>query len=415
MSQAEVQKAKSAVDMEVEDEAENENLDTDLVLQKYKAAAQAANDTMSILLKECVDGKSVFAICELGDKTIKEKVKNSFRKCERGIAFPTSVSVNQVVCHFSPISEENLNLKNGDIVKIDLGVHIDGFIIVLAHTIVLSEGKTISGPQADLLACAMECLNTAGKLLRPGVTNTQLSKAFELICDGYGVNPTEGVLSHQLKRYVIDGPQVILQKSTLDHQVQEFTFKEYEVYAIDVVVTTGQGKLRELQYKPTIFKRHPETDYHVKLTSSKHVLKEIKDKYQTLPFHMKYLDPKEGRLGMGELLKHNLVEPFPVLIEKQSESVVHFKSTFFILKNDTVNTNSHRAQSFVSEKTIANNKELQTIFENVAVVAGASSKKSKKQQQQVEKGQKHQQDVLMEEKGSGIANNKADDKMDISN
>lgn len=231
-----------------------------------------------------------------------------------------------------------------------------------------------------------------------------------MICDGYGVHPTEGVLSHQLKRYVIDGPQVILLKSTLDHQVQEFTFKEYEVYAIDVVLTTGQGKLRELQYKPTIFKRHPETDYHVKLTSSKHVLKEIKDKYQTLPFHMKYLDPKEGRLGMGELLKHNLVETFPVLMEKQSETVVHFKSTFFILKNDTVNTNSHQVQSFISEKTIANNKELQTNFESVAATAGgASSKKSKKQQ-------KHQQDVVMEEKGSATVVTKvADDKMDISN
>lgn len=132
MSQAEVQKAKSVADMEVENETENENLDTDLVLQKYKAAAQVANDTMSVLVKECVDGKSVFAICELGDKTIKEKVKNSFRKCERGIAFPTSVSVNQVVCHFSPISEENLTLKNGDIVKMYVCV---GLIFIIRLTL----------------------------------------------------------------------------------------------------------------------------------------------------------------------------------------------------------------------------------------------------------------------------------------
>lgn len=52
----------------------------------------------------------------------------------------------------------------------DFGVHVDGFIVVLAHTVILSEGKTITGTQADLLACAMECLNAAGKLLRPGVT-----------------------------------------------------------------------------------------------------------------------------------------------------------------------------------------------------------------------------------------------------
>jgi curved DNA binding protein len=381
-------------DVAIQDEVLNENLDTDLVLQKYKAAAQIANDTMALLVKECVEGKSIAALCELGDKTITEKSKNTFKKADRGVAFPTCVGVNQIVCHFSPMAEEKMALKNGDIVRIDLGVHIDGYIAVLGHTVILSEGKTISGSQADAMACAFDCMNAAGKIIRPGSTNTQLSKAFELIAGSYGVNLAEGVLSHQMLRFVIDGSQVVLQKSTVDHQVQEFHFKEYEVYAIDIVVTTGRGRFRELQFKPTIFKKHPETEYKVKLTSSRLALKEIKEKYQTLPFHLRSLDPKQGRLGMGELLTHQLVEPYRVLCETSNETVVHLKSTFFIMKNDTVNISSQHLQPFQSDKTkaIGDNKELNSIFESVATriattstgssssTTTSSSEKKKKQQ-----------------------------------
>ncbi|KAJ8306887.1 hypothetical protein KUTeg_014971 [Tegillarca granosa] len=55
-----------------------------------------------------------------------------------GIAFPTCVSVNNCICHFSPLkSEPDVILKDGDVVKVDLGAQIDGFIAVAAHTLVI--------------------------------------------------------------------------------------------------------------------------------------------------------------------------------------------------------------------------------------------------------------------------------------
>ena len=56
---------------------------------------------------------------------------------DKGIAFPLCISVNEVCGHFSPLKEESTKLKNGDVVKIDLGVHIDGFITMAAHTMVI--------------------------------------------------------------------------------------------------------------------------------------------------------------------------------------------------------------------------------------------------------------------------------------
>ena len=52
-----------------------------------------------------------------------------------GIAFPCCISVNNCICHYSPLTHDaDTVLKEGDLAKIDLGAHIDGFIAVVAHT-----------------------------------------------------------------------------------------------------------------------------------------------------------------------------------------------------------------------------------------------------------------------------------------
>lgn len=69
---------------------------------------------------------------------------------EKGVAFPTCVSVNECVCHNSPlISEAQEDIKEGDIVKVDLGVHIDGYIAVVAHTVVAGACHSYANTQGD--------------------------------------------------------------------------------------------------------------------------------------------------------------------------------------------------------------------------------------------------------------------------
>ena len=78
------------------------------------------------------------------------------KKLERGIAFPTCVSVNHILGHFSPTKDESDTLKEGDVAKIDLGCHLDGFVAQAAHTIVVShEAATkVTGKKADVVLAA---------------------------------------------------------------------------------------------------------------------------------------------------------------------------------------------------------------------------------------------------------------------
>lgn len=141
----------------------------------------------------------------------------------------------------------------------------------------------------------------------------------------------EGVLSHQLKKFVIDGNKVIINKQTLDQKVEEFEFQEYQAFAIDIVMSTGEGKSREMENRTTIFKRNVDQNYLLKMKASRYVFNEINQKFPTFPFTLRALDEKKGRLGITELLKHNLVSPYPVLYEKEGEIVAQFKFTVLIL------------------------------------------------------------------------------------
>ena len=89
------------------------------------------------MVDACKTDASVRELCMLGDKRLTEETGKAFKKDKKltkGIAFPTCLSVNHIICHFSPlVSEPDLTLAEGDMVKIDMGAHIDGFIAVVAH------------------------------------------------------------------------------------------------------------------------------------------------------------------------------------------------------------------------------------------------------------------------------------------
>lgn len=105
------------------------------VVTKYKLAAEITNKALNLLVSSIVPGASVVKLCRSGDEMIEKetglvfnKKNESGEKVEKGIAFPTCISINEVVCHFSPLLENDRTIEEGDLVKIDLGTHIDGYV-----------------------------------------------------------------------------------------------------------------------------------------------------------------------------------------------------------------------------------------------------------------------------------------------
>ena len=120
-------------------EVENFSLSAPGVMEKYQEAGRNAREAMKLAISKCVEGADIYQVCKEVTEFIHESCKKAYikSKIEKGPSFPVCISVNNVCGHFSPLVDESVKLKNGDVAKIDLGVHIDGFPVCLAHTVVV--------------------------------------------------------------------------------------------------------------------------------------------------------------------------------------------------------------------------------------------------------------------------------------
>merc|ERR1712125_200856 len=145
-----------------------------------------------------------------------------------------------------------------------------------------------------------------------------------------------GVKSHQLKKHVIDGNRCILNIGTQEEKNEEFEFEQNEVYCIDVVMSTGEGKPREADHKSTVFKRAVETTYNLKTQKARQFISEVNRRFPALPFTLRAIEDEQvARVGVSEAKRHELLEEYPVLKEKDKEIVAHFKYTLLLLPGGT--------------------------------------------------------------------------------
>ncbi|XP_074270713.1 ERBB-3 BINDING PROTEIN 1-like [Silene latifolia] len=341
-----------------DDERDEKELDltSSEVVTKYKCAAEILNKALHLVVSECKPKAKIVDLCEKGDAYIREQTgnmyKNAKKKIEKGVAFPTCISVNNVVCHYSPLPNDESVLEEGDVVKVDMGCHIDGFIATVAHTHVIQEGPVI-GRKADVIAATNTAAEVALRLVRPGKKNKDVTDAIQKVAAAYDCKIVEGVLSHQLKQFVIDGNKVVLSVASPEMRVDEAEFEENEVYAVDILASTGEGKPRMLDEKQTtIYKRAVDKNYHLKMKASRFIFSEINQKFPIMPFTARALEEKRARLGLVECVTHDLLQPYPVLHEKNGEFVAHIKFTVLLMPNGSDRITSHPLQELQPTKTV---------------------------------------------------------------
>jgi len=298
---------------------------------RYKAAAKWANEVLTQVISQCKPGASVKLICKEADELIELKVSQNFKGVEKGVAFPTCISVNTIVCHFNG-AEEDVTLAAGDVARIDLGVHVDGYPAYVAHTIQVTEdGKLSDSREAHVISSTYAVLDAALRQVRPGNSTTVVTDVIEKAAAHFGLNAVEGVLSHQMKRYIVDGFKTIPSKNSAEHKVHDYDIEAYTVWCLDIVLTTGKGqKLKEKDIKPSVFKASLDTTYEPKLQAAFEARGEIANRFQYFPFGTNRLTNGKAKLGVSELARHGALVPYPVLFERDGEVVAQFKVTLLV-------------------------------------------------------------------------------------
>lgn len=126
-----------------------------------------------------------------------------------------------------------------------MGAHIDGFAGILADTVVVGAGDDLAAPIADAFNAAWLASEAAIRLVKPGGRNWDVTDAVNTVAESFGCKAVEDMLSYGQKRNVIDdeSKRIILNPSEGKKKSADATFEDGEVYGIDILISTGEGKV----------------------------------------------------------------------------------------------------------------------------------------------------------------------------
>lgn len=241
------------------------------------------------------------------------------------LAFPVNISLNNIAAHYTPLPNDTKVISEDSIVKIDIGVHIDGCIADTAITITLSE---IHRPLAEATKQALEKVLT---VISPNKRFSEVGAIIEKVIRDCGFKPVYNLSGHRIDRFLIHAGETI---PNFNDRLNIGRFRSGCVYAIEPFATNGVGlvvdaddvTIYSIRYNPKRIRRlsREATEIYSYIYSSR----------KSLPFAKRWLIKKFDEYvvdkALHELSLNNLLTNYHVLIEKSGGLVSQFEHTILI-------------------------------------------------------------------------------------
>jgi len=251
---------------------------------------------------------------------------------QSGVGFPTGVSLNNCAAHYTPNAGDTTVLKQGDVLKVDFGVHVKGRILDSAFTL------TFDHTYDKLLESVKDATNTgvreAGIDVRLGelggyIQETMESYEVEVGGKVYPVKTIQNLSGHSIGLYNIHGGKSVMQIKNDDPTKME----EGELFAIETFGSTGRGRVIESGDCSHYAKIIDAPKVPLRLTTAKSLLKSIDKNFGTLPFCRRYLDRAgESRylLALNHLVQQGIVQDYPPLCDQLGSMTAQFEHTILL-------------------------------------------------------------------------------------
>ncbi|CAO3702026.1 unnamed protein product [Rhizopus stolonifer] len=184
----------------------------------------------------------------------------------------------------------------------------------------------------------------------------EVTKTVDKIAEAYGVKPVEGMLSNNQTQNKTDGDKQIILNPTDAHLsgFKRTDFGENEVWCVDILVSSGEGKVRPLKTRTTIYKK-TDIRYQLKMSTARAVYSEIQQKAGAFPFSLRDLeDERKARMGIVEAAKHQTVLPHDVVYERDGAFVAQYLTTLLVTKKGNIMATNPRfdAVQVETEKSV---------------------------------------------------------------
>jgi len=280
-----------------------------LELESYIKAGEIAKKTTEFAKKLIKPGMSLLEIAK--------KIEEEIVKLGGEIGFPVNLSIDDVAAHYHPTIEETRKAEG--LLKVDIGVSVNGYIADTAFSLDLTEDKKYK----ELIEASENALSSALELLEKDPTLHEIGQAIQKEIEKKGFSPIVNLSGHELGQYKVHAGITIPNCGNNNQNKIE-----PGAYAIEPFATTGEGKVYD-GVSSNIFSI---TDYKTpRGQTARKILEYVWNKYKTLPFSLREIQEKFGalaRLGIKELEQSGIVHNFPQLVERARKPVSQAEHSF---------------------------------------------------------------------------------------
>jgi len=238
-------------------------------------------------------------------------------------AFPCNVSVNEIAAHYSPPADDDTTIKEGDMVKVDVGVHVDGYIGDTAFTIA-------TGEKQELVQTVERALEAEIAAIKPGIDVGELGRIVEETATAAGFKPIHNLTGHSLARWNLHAGLTV--PNVKGETGQKLSVGD--VVALEPFVTDGAGYVEDQQ---KVYILRYLYDRPVRLRMARELLRDVKRAYDGLPFAERWLARKMSKLRLEltlrELVGVGALLPYHVLAERAGGKVAQAEHTVIVTED----------------------------------------------------------------------------------
>lgn len=295
------------------------------VIKKYVKAGEIAKKVREEALRIAKPGMKLLDLADY--------IENRIRELGGEPAFPANLSLNSIAAHYTPVIDDDQVIPENAVLKIDLGVHVDGYIADTATTI------SFNPAFESLLEASRKALERAIDIVKPGVKASDVGKVIEDTIVSYGFKPIRNLTGHSIDRFMIHAGLSI---PNFWDRSASWRFTD-GVYAIEPFATTGVGFVREGSVATIFSLRTGKPRSRLSLFEKK-VVEWIWGTRRSLPFCERWLkgvieSSTSGiRNVISMLLRKGIVNIYPILVEKSNGVVAQFEHTILIHGREVIVT-----------------------------------------------------------------------------
>jgi len=288
----------------------------DEVYEKYKLAGQIAAKARDFGKELIKPGIRLLDVATKVEDLIKEEGAS--------LSFPVNISINNVAAHYSPTHDDSLIFKKGDVVKLDVGTHIGGYIADTAVTVEVEKNNF-----EDMIKASSDALENAIILMKPGISFTEIGKTIEDTIGSYGYKPIDNLTGHSLERYKLHSGVSVPNVSTAFSRTKP---RLGDVFAIEPFATNGAGHVVSGKGSNIYICNSSVRTRIVRDTRSKILFNRFKNEFKTLPFAQRWTEKliPNSQMFLRRLIHLGLIKEYPQLIEANAGIITQKEHTVIV-------------------------------------------------------------------------------------